>query len=392
MATGRGRKPQRSPRFESTLQWRNTSRCWRSECHRARWRRRWRKTKCHPRSSRSLRLVQMEEVRALVIATMAKCPQGVYSFTRISASLVLGTDDGCDARVVHIDMFSLVIRKSRSRGQFQRRDSTFRKVHWTSLESKKADDTIWARVTSRRRTAPIKLSPQDFQELEDLFGISQTSSTTTADGSAACSNRRKQKIHPALDPRRSNNISIGLSQFKSIGGVDAILRAVSECDLDFLTPERLETLQEIAPTTIEAKRYSDFRGSRSRLEPAELFLVQMCEIPRVTEKVRLSFVDIRVEYCGPHCGAVADSSSRMWFRLARSCSRRSLSISGKSLQRASQPSRRLATRYCRARGLRVALSSFSRSAICSTLARSSRIPTASRFRHYSRLACGDCVR
>lgn len=179
----------------------------------------------------------------------------------------------------------LFARKPRARGQFQRRDSTFRKVHWTSLESKRADDTIWARVTSRRRTAPIKLSPHDFQELEDLFGISRSAATAAADGSTANSKKKKQKIHSALDPRRSNNISIGLSQFKSAGGGEAILRAVSACDLDFLTPERLETLQEIAPTAIETKRYSDFRGSRSRLEPAELFLVQMCEIPRVTEKV-----------------------------------------------------------------------------------------------------------
>ncbi|KAI9995753.1 hypothetical protein PInf_012821 [Phytophthora infestans] len=59
--------------------------------------------------------------------------------------------------------------RSGSRG-LNRRDSTFRKVYWTSLDTKKANETIWARVTARRKTAPITLSPQDFQELEFLFG------------------------------------------------------------------------------------------------------------------------------------------------------------------------------------------------------------------------------
>ncbi|KAF4127612.1 Formin Homology 2 Domain [Phytophthora infestans] len=170
--------------------------------------------------------------------------------------------------------------RSGSRG-LNRRDSTFRKVYWTSLDTKKANETIWARVTARRKTAPITLSPQDFQELEFLFG-----NPTAASSSQSKEKTAKKIKFSALDSRRSNNISIGLSQFKAVGGAEAILSALQRCDFEFLTVDRLTNLQDIAPNSVEVKRYTNFKGSRSRLEPAEKFLVEICEISRVTEKIK----------------------------------------------------------------------------------------------------------
>ncbi|GMF17886.1 unnamed protein product [Phytophthora fragariaefolia] len=167
--------------------------------------------------------------------------------------------------------------------ELNRRDSTFRKVYWTSLDTKKVNQTIWARVTSRRKTAPITLSPQDLEELEFLFGNRIAASPVQSKEKKA-----KKTMFSALDPRRSNNILIGLSQFKALGGTEAILAALKRCDFEFLTVERLTSLQDIAPTSVEAKRYTNFKGSRSRLGPSEKFLVEMCNISRVAEKVRAS--------------------------------------------------------------------------------------------------------
>lgn len=166
-------------------------------------------------------------------------------------------------------------------------------MHWTSLETARASESIWTRVTARRKTAPIALSPQDFQALELLFGDASSSIARGATANAKQTAKTKKKPFSALDSRRANNISIGLSQFKGVGGIDAIVASVKRCDFAFLTPERLATLVEIAPTSIEAKRYTDFRGARARLEPSERFLVEMCDVPRVTEKVCL-FVFVSV--------------------------------------------------------------------------------------------------
>ncbi|KAF1332033.1 hypothetical protein FI667_g3888, partial [Globisporangium splendens] len=169
----------------------------------------------------------------------------------------------------------------------RRRSSSLRKVHWTSLEAEKASESIWTRVTARRKTAPITLSPQDFQELEQLFGDSSTA--TKGANKEKKSGGAQKKNFSALDSRRSNNISIGLSQFKALGGIEAIIKSLRDCDFNFLTTERLANLCDIAPTSVEVKRYTHFRGSRARLDVSERFLVEMCEIPRVTEKVGCAF-------------------------------------------------------------------------------------------------------
>lgn len=172
-------------------------------------------------------------------------------------------------------------RADARRSGLRRRSSSLRKVHWTSLGNKKASETIWTRATARRKTAPISLSPQDFQDLENLFGNSIDASTRDL----KTSNGSKKQVFSALDSRRSNSISIGLSQFKTIGGIEMIVQSIRSCDFSFLTTERLQNILDIAPNSIEMKRYADFRGSRSKLSISEKFLVEMCTIPRVTEKV-----------------------------------------------------------------------------------------------------------
>ncbi|DAZ95906.1 TPA: LOW QUALITY PROTEIN: hypothetical protein N0F65_012617 [Lagenidium giganteum] len=187
------------------------------------------------------------------------------------------------------------------------RGNSFRKVHWQSLEASIASETIWSRVTTRRKTAPVRLSANDYQALQELFGHSVNSS------SAKPKRKVKQKFS-ALDSRRSNNISIGLSRFKSAGGIEKILTSIQSCDLEYLTLERLSTLEEISPNAVEVKRYTNFRGSLSKLDDAERFLVNMCQIPRVTEKFPLQLDELmeRVKLISGACTEIFHSE-----RLAR---------------------------------------------------------------------------
>ncbi|RMX63543.1 hypothetical protein DD238_004944 [Peronospora effusa] len=172
---------------------------------------------------------------------------------------------------------------------YDRRDSTFRKIYWTSLE--KANETIWTRMTARRKTAPITLSSQDFRELEHRFG-----NRTAVLPSGSKENTAAKVKFSSLDSRRANNILIGLSQFKAFGGADSILSALKRCDFEYLSVDRLTKLLVIAPNSMEAKRYSNFKGSRSHLEPSEKFLVEMCEISRVTEKINVMLFAAQFEH------------------------------------------------------------------------------------------------
>ncbi|CAK5192049.1 unnamed protein product [Aphanomyces euteiches] len=170
--------------------------------------------------------------------------------------------------------------KATTRPQLLRRQSTLRKVHWTTLDASKVDvaATIWTRQTDKRKHAPISLSGQDMDRVIAYFGEQV--------GRAAVK-KTNTKTHSALDARRSNNINIGLNRFKAIGGATAVLTALHRCDLNVLTVEILQTLQEIGPTPAELKRYSNFRGSVSVLDSAERFLVDMAKIYRVQEKIHV---------------------------------------------------------------------------------------------------------
>lgn len=135
-------------------------------------------------------------------------------------------------------------------------------------------------MTEKKRLAPITITPHDFEQLVNLFGQKTDTNDNFRPRSA-----RKLPIS-ALDSRRSRAISIGLAQVKSGGEYTSTIFAIKECDFKVLTLERLIRLKEITPNAVEIKRYSNFRGALARLEEAERFLVSMCAIPRVLEKVR----------------------------------------------------------------------------------------------------------
>ncbi|ETV94429.1 hypothetical protein, variant [Aphanomyces invadans] len=169
-----------------------------------------------------------------------------------------------------------------SRPQLLRKKSTLRKLHWTALDATtKGKATIWNRVTAKRRHAPVALSGADMDRVMAYFG----EATATAKR-ALPSTKSSGKFQSALDSRRTNNIHIGLSRFKSMGP-SGLVAALRECNLDLLTPDVLQTLLEIGPTPVELKRYMNFRGAVHKLDEAERFLVDMAKVARVQEKIHV---------------------------------------------------------------------------------------------------------
>nr|CCA20927.1 conserved hypothetical protein [Albugo laibachii Nc14] len=154
-----------------------------------------------------------------------------------------------------------------------------RKIHWTSLETNRTKNTIWERVTEKKRLAPIAITPHDFEQLVSSFGQKSDHKDDSRPRSA------RKLLISALDSRRSRAISIGLKQVKSGGEYTQTIQAIKECDFELLPLEKLLRLKEITPNAVEIKRYSNFKGAVARLEEAERFLVYMCAIPRILEKV-----------------------------------------------------------------------------------------------------------
>ncbi|OQR88527.1 hypothetical protein THRCLA_10266, partial [Thraustotheca clavata] len=195
----------------------------------------------------------------------------------IDADLIHVFTTALDPTIITTSSSQASHEKTMAARSLQRKKSTLRKLHWTTLDSGKVNiqASIWHRQTNKRLKAPVALSSSDMERLIELFGDTK---------SAKELKKNAKKGFSALDSRRSNNINIALSRFKSFGGVDAILSALRACDLSKLTLDILQTLDEIAPTPAETKRYTNFRGKVT--DSAEAFLIEMTKLPRVAEKIK----------------------------------------------------------------------------------------------------------
>lgn len=157
---------------------------------------------------------------------------------------------------------------------------TLRKIHWTALKADMVEKSVWSKETKIRKTVPAQVTARDIAQLESIFGEKRSNRAEKKGGS-----KKPKGPVRLLDPRRSNNVSIGLSQFKSIGKAVDIVKVLKEVHPKVLTTERLAGLLEIVPTTSEARRLQNFRGSTSQLGEAEQFLLTMSQISRVSDKV-----------------------------------------------------------------------------------------------------------
>eukprot|EP01117_Protostelium_nocturnum_P015560 TRINITY_DN6052_c0_g2_i1.p1 TRINITY_DN6052_c0_g2~~TRINITY_DN6052_c0_g2_i1.p1 ORF type:complete len:553 (-),score=240.06 TRINITY_DN6052_c0_g2_i1:14-1672(-) len=95
-----------------------------------------------------------------------------------------------------------------------------------------------------------------------------------------------KKLPPVslLDPRRSNNVSIVLSQFKM--STDDIKKATINADEAVLSLENVEALLKYLPTTDEIETVRSYTGDISRLGKAEKFYLDISDVPRMEDKLK----------------------------------------------------------------------------------------------------------
>lgn len=158
------------------------------------------------------------------------------------------------------------------------------KLHWDTIPADKLENSIWATTTGED-------SLDDLEELEKLFGNQPSSNNLQNTSTSPRAVDEKMKLH-YLDPKRSQNIVIGLSQFKSLASShDEILNAI--CSLNDLNgklnADRLENIRNIIPTAVEFKQISRLAQST---HPSEVFF-QLCQqyFPELSKRLA-SFIII----------------------------------------------------------------------------------------------------
>jgi hypothetical protein len=197
--------------------------------------------------------------------------EGVSADDMLRAAIALGHASAPPPAAVTASLSSTggSVGSSESRPTSRRSSSvSLVKMHWNTVPADKLQNSIWA------NNDEDSMEEKEMQELEKLFAASGNA-PTSGGSEGKVSSAVPAKVDPrmqllVLDPRRAQNIVIGLSQYKGQKSHKQLLEAVCRLDdLDGgLNIDKLQNLMPLLPTLHEAKKMAPARGSQ---HPAEVF-------------------------------------------------------------------------------------------------------------------------
>ena len=188
-----------------------------------------------------------------------------------------------------------------------------RKLHWEPLQAHEVEGTLWAKAEQMTgRVAPAlggdgaaEGDNGHLQRLHALFGEQSRNSdcpspakrlrrrASSRQGATAGMDRGTSGIglesSDVLENQRVQNISIGLYQFKKLGGIEFVTNTLGSMDPTALNISQIDSLRNtLLPDAKEAERATKYLAShpdfsttayQKRLPPAELFVLSVAAIP-----------------------------------------------------------------------------------------------------------------
>lgn len=147
-------------------------------------------------------------------------------------------------------------------------------IFWTPVAAEKLEGTIWPELSDQK---------VDFMkpELERLFGAHQTLKSVK---STATLKPQKTEL---LDPTRKQNLGISLKAAVSVDPVK-VKNALLAVDDPLMTNKMVMVLLSCVPTEDEVqilKKFTAEGGDVSKLEKEEKFLLEMIQVPRMSERL-----------------------------------------------------------------------------------------------------------
>jgi len=155
-----------------------------------------------------------------------------------------------------------------------------RPLHWKAIPRNKVQSTFWSTLENIALNSNDQESEtQDLEnEVTGVFSLSPDKKPTVTMGKTVT----KQRVH-LLDVKKSNNISILLSQFKI--SYSEIKEAIITMD-PILTTEQLISLKYMFPLTDEEKSLiEEYHGNIDSLSCADQFYVELLPVPRLEQKI-----------------------------------------------------------------------------------------------------------
>ncbi|XP_025088172.1 uncharacterized protein LOC112560491 [Pomacea canaliculata] len=165
------------------------------------------------------------------------------------------------------------VPKALDQGQRSKGGLKLRQVYWTPVERFKVAVSLWGEINSQ-------LPALDLQLLEDMFTSSDKDNTLT---------RSKQSNKQTLlDSKRAQNLEILFSGFKA-DCLSQFLEAINSIsEIESFEMQKLTTLRRLQPTEEDMEMFGMYSSSRDFLEPVDRFMLDICEIPKLSLRIDLA--------------------------------------------------------------------------------------------------------
>ncbi|KAK5964707.1 FH2 domain-containing protein [Trichostrongylus colubriformis] len=147
-------------------------------------------------------------------------------------------------------------------------------------------ESIWGELA--RESTKLCL---DFDMIDGMFAITPAQGSPAVDESAHIKIAKKNLLVDLLTPKRSQNVTITLKQFKDL---DALISDLHENKVGRFDVEVLRTLRTILPDSEEVKALRRYTGECSQLAPACAFFLRLLDIPDY--RLRIDCMILRLEF------------------------------------------------------------------------------------------------
>jgi inverted formin-2 len=161
----------------------------------------------------------------------------------------------------------------------QKPTKKMKSLFWNKIPSNETQQSpLWQAIS----LGSLESLPINYKTLEERFAA-QDLEMKASKRRLSIADLNSYRPKSLLDSARAQNILISSGKIRCSS--ESLLTLLRELDPIHLTEEIVKILQNIIPTPEEIRQLRSYEGDRSLLGQAEQFLLPLCEVPRLSQRL-----------------------------------------------------------------------------------------------------------
>ncbi|KAL6726252.1 hypothetical protein Aduo_008242 [Ancylostoma duodenale] len=160
------------------------------------------------------------------------------------------------------------------------------KISPSSIVQGQGSESVWGELAKESTSLCL-----DFDMIDGMFSVASSNEATSQNQPSFTNAKKKCVLVDLLNPKRSQNVTIVLKQFKDL---DSIISDLNANKIGRFDVEQLRTLKTILPGFEEVDALRRYTGEIAKLTPACSFFLRLIDIPDY--RLRIDCLLLRLEF------------------------------------------------------------------------------------------------